>query len=122
MRNTKHQMKFLANRLLLALAWFTCCSWHEFIHETSAINLDKKKLDSSFHDMYPSILHVERLLGFIKKPSHDRTLLLSVYQPLTAFFSKNILHALYSSMSIVVFSLSSARFSSFKVCSVTKQF
>ena len=42
MRNTKHQMKCLADKLLLALAWFTCCSQHEFIHETSSINLDKK--------------------------------------------------------------------------------
>ena len=67
MRNTKHQMKCLADKLLLALAWFTCCSRHEFIHETSSINLDKK-LDSSLHDMYPTILHVERLLGFIQKP------------------------------------------------------
>ena len=122
MRNTKHQMKFLANRLLLALAWFTCCSWHEFIHETSAINLDKKNWTHPFMTCTLPYTMLKDCWVSLKKPSHDRTLLLSVYQPLTAFFSKNILHALYSSMSIVVFSLSSARFSSFKVCSGTKQF
>ena len=65
MRNTKHQMKCLADKLLLALAWFTCCSWHEFIHEISAINLDKKK---KWTHPFMTCTHAERLLGLIRKP------------------------------------------------------
>ena len=28
----KHRMKCLTNKLHLALAWFTCCGQHKFIH------------------------------------------------------------------------------------------
>ena len=67
MRRSKHQVKCLENKLLLASAWFTYFSQQEFTRETSLISLDKK-LDPSLHDMYLTILHVERLIDFIQNP------------------------------------------------------
>ena len=75
MRRSKHQVKCLENKLLLALAWFTYCSQQEFIHETSLINLDNK-MDPSLHDMYLTILLVEKLMDFIQNSFqifYDRT-------------------------------------------------